>query len=63
MDFPEALLAKVPAEKRSALTGVLAHDPRPRYQQDEDRVYAMDFAGLTVRFQVCGGVLTVTDIQ
>ena len=63
VDFPEALLAKIPAEKRGALTGVLAHDPRPRYQSDEDRVYAMDFAGFTVRFQVRGGVLTVTDIQ
>ena len=63
VDVPAPLLEKIPAEKRGALTGVLAHDPRPRYQSDEDRVYAMDFAGLTVRFQVCGGVLTVTDIQ
>ena len=63
VDFPEALLAKIPAEKRGALTGVLAHDPRPRYQSDEDRVYAMDFAGFTVRFQVRGGVLTVTEVS
>jgi hypothetical protein len=34
-----------PCEKRAALRGVLAHDPRPRYQRDEARVYAdMDFA-------------------
>lgn len=63
VDFPAALLERVPAEKRTALTGVLAHDPRPRYQQDEDRVYAMDFAGLTVRFQVRDGVLTVVGIE
>ena len=63
VDFPAPLLAKIPAEKRSALTGVLAHDPRPRYQSDEDRVYAMDFAGFTVRFQVRDGVLTVTEVS
>lgn len=63
VDFPAALLEQVPAEKRAALTGVLAHDPRPRYQQDEDRVYAMDFAGLTVRFQVRDGTLTVVGIE
>ena len=62
VDFPAPLLAKIPEEKRSALTGVLAHDPRPRYQTDEDRVYAMDFAGFTVRFQVRDGVLTVTEV-
>ena len=63
VDFPAPLLEKIPAEKRGALTGVLAHDPRPRYQTDEDRVYAMDFAGFTIRFQVRGGVLTVTDVS
>lgn len=63
VDFPAALLEQVPAEKRAALTGVLAHDPRPRYQQDEERVYAMDFADLTVRFQVRDGTLTVVGIE
>ena len=63
VDVPAPLLEKIPAEKRRALTGVLAHDPRPRDQTDEDRVYAMDFAGFTVRFKVSGGVLTVTEIE
>ena len=55
-------LLKVPEDKRAALRGVLANDPRPRYQRDPDRVYAMDFAGLTVRFIVSDRVLTVVDI-
>ena len=61
--IPEPLLAAVPAEKRAALRGVLANDPRPRYQHDAGRVYAMDFAGLTVRFSVDGGTLTVREIE
>jgi tRNA-Thr(GGU) m(6)t(6)A37 methyltransferase TsaA len=59
----DQLLIKIPENKREALRGVLANDPRPRYQKDPDRVYAMDFAGLTVRFTVADGVLTVTEIS
>ena len=58
----DTLLLKVPEDKRAALRGVLANDPRPRYQRDPDRVYAMDFAGLSVRFIVSDRVLTVVDI-
>ena len=62
VEFPPALLAKVPADKREALLGVLAGDPRPAYQDDPAREYAMDFAGLTVRFRAAAGVLTVTEV-
>ena len=54
---------KVPAEKRAALRGVLANDPRPRYQADPGRVYAMSFSSLTVRFRADGGTLTVTEVE
>ena len=60
--FPPALLEKVPADKREALLGVLAGDPRPAYQDDPAREYAMDFAGLTVRFRAAAGVLRVTAV-
>ncbi len=61
--IPEALLQKVPADKREALRGVLENDPRPRYQSDSTRVYKLDFAGLHVEFQVDGQELTVTDVR
>ena len=61
--IPDELLLIVPESKREALRGVLANDPRPRYQKDPDRVYALDFAGLTVRFSVLGGELTVSEIE
>lgn len=60
--IPDALLAKVPADKREALRGVLAQDPRPGYQRDPERVYGFSFAGLEVRFRVAEDVLTVTEI-
>ena len=57
-----ALWARVPAAEQEGLRGVLAHDPRPSYQHDPQRVYGMEFAGLEVHFQVDGETLTVTDI-
>lgn len=61
--FPSALEEKVPAEKRAALRGVLACDPRPHYQADPQRVYGMAFAGLEVKFTVAGDLLTVREVE
>ena len=61
--IPDGLLSKIPENKREALRGVLANDPRPRYQRDPNRVYALDFANLTVRFSVLDRELTVSEIE
>ncbi len=63
VDCPPALLAPLSEEQRAALLGVLAHDPRPTYQNDPERVYGMAFGGLEVHFTVADGVLHVIDIQ
>ena len=57
--FPPEHLERVPQERRAALTGVLAQDPRPAYQDDPDRIYAMAFGGMNIQFTVRGYVLTV----
>ena len=54
VDIPPHLLEQVPPEHRDALTGVLALDPRPHYQDDPRRVYGFVFAGLEIRFAVAG---------
>ncbi len=60
--FPDELLAKVPADRQKALSAVLAHDPRPSYQDDPERVYGMEFAGVDVRFKVQDKILTVCEV-
>lgn len=60
--FPVDLLARVPENKRAALNGVLAGDPRPSYQDDPERVYGFAFAGMEIKFRVRAGILTVTDV-
>lgn len=63
VEYSGDTLSAVPEAKRAALTGVLANDPRPRYQNDPERVYAMDFAGLGIKFTVSEDTLTVRDIS
>lgn len=63
VECPDTLLCKVPEKKRTALLGVLKNDPRPAYQHDPERVYALDFGGNNVKFIVAGDVLTVTEIS
>ena len=60
--IPPELKEKIPEEKRTALTEVLAQDPRPRYQEDPERVYGMSFAGLEIRFRVENDRLSVLEI-
>ncbi len=62
VDFPEELLKTYPEEKRSAIVGVLAQDPRPAYDTDETRIYGVEFAGFDVRFTVTGDLLTVKEL-
>ena len=62
VDFPPELLAHIPEAHRSALLGVLSHDPRPSYQDDPARRYGMGFAGFDIHFTVSEGRLTVVDV-
>ena len=63
VDFPKSLLAKIPEDKRAAICDCLAEDPRPSYQNDPERVYGMDYGGVSVRFSVDGRVLTVRGLD
>lgn len=62
VDFPAALLIKLPTEKQEAILGVLSHDPRPSYQKDPSRIYGLTFAGFDIRFTVQDNKLTVVEV-
>ncbi len=63
VDFPEDLLQRVPENQRQSLIEVLAHDPRPQYQNDPERIYGMAFGNVEVKFQVVEKHLTVLEIR
>ena len=60
--FPQNLLERYPPEKREAVIGILAQDPRPTYVQDPNRIYGVAFAGFDIKFQVDKNRLTVCDV-
>ena len=62
VDFPPALLALLPEDKREAAVAVLSHDPRPSYQRKPGRIYGVSFAGFDIRFTVEDTTLTVVEI-
>ena len=63
VDFPAELLNQLPKDRQEAAIGVLSQDPRPSYQKDPERLYALPFAGFDIKFHVDGDCLTVTDIK
>ena len=63
VDIPDDLLKTIPETLRKSLIAVLAHDPRPQYQDDPERIYGMEFGQYEVRFKVSDLNLTVLDIK
>ena len=54
---------RIPAEQQELLLGILEQDPRPSYQEDPERIYGMEYAGMEVKFTVSSGVLTVVTVE
>lgn len=49
-------------EIKAQLTELLSYDPRPSYQNDENRIYGLDFNGYSVKFICNGDIITVTEV-
>ena len=62
VDIPVDLLIKVQPELRKSLVDVLAHDPRPQYHDDPERIYGMAFGGMEVKFKVEESQLIVVEV-
>ncbi len=62
VDFPPALLEKLPEGKRAAVLQVLSHDPRPSYHTDPERIYGLRFSDFDIRFTVREQTLSVVDV-
>ncbi len=60
---PQGLLGQLPKADADALCATLAHDPRPHYQHDAQRVYAMEYGLWEVRFCVDGDTVVVHDVK
>ena len=61
--IPDSISKNLPADLTDTLKGLLAEDPRPRYQNDPERVYGFAFNKYEVKFKVDGAVLTVISVE
>ena len=52
VEFAPEVERLLPADKLEALRKVLAADPRPHYQHDDNRVYGLEFNALNVHFTI-----------
>ncbi len=62
VNFKDNLLDKIQVDKRQGLIEILQADPRPGYQDDNNRIYKMEFGKLEIHFSVEENILTVCDI-
>ena len=63
VEFPEQWLRLIPENRKEALLDVLAHDPRPSYQNDPRRIYGLEFSGFDIRFTVREDTLSVCMVE
>lgn len=57
--MPDAFQRLWEPEQLTALRKILSQDPRPRYQDDPERIYGMEFAGRNLKFRIEGDRLYV----
>ena len=62
VEIPETAAQHFDETTLLGLRQVLAQDPRPRFHDDEERIYGMPFAGYDVRFRVVDGVVVVVEV-
>lgn len=56
-------LSKIPRDELVIIEELLSQDPRPRYQDDPERVYGMSYGSLEVKFIASQGLITIIDIS
>ncbi|MCR5234462.1 MAG: tRNA (N6-threonylcarbamoyladenosine(37)-N6)-methyltransferase TrmO [Lachnospiraceae bacterium] len=64
VDFPKALLDKLPKDKQDGIIAVLKNDSRPSYHNngEEDRIYGLCYAGYNIRFKVKNDLLNIIEV-
>ena len=63
VDIPEEFAKDLGEDLAAQVRLILEQDPRPRYQDDPDRVYGFSYASYDIRFQVEGRSLKVVEIR
>lgn len=62
VELPDNIAQSIKREHKEPLMELLAQDPRPAYQNDNQRIYGFFYADMEVKFKVDKDVLTIVDI-
>ena len=62
-EFADYFKKEIPEEDLYTIKKLLAQDPRPRYQDDPERVYGMSYGEWEVKFTAGDGVIMVKSIK
>lgn len=62
VEFEAELPKGFSAQESEAVRELLSQDPRPKYQDDPERLYGMSYGSYDFKFKVNGNKLTVKDI-
>ncbi|MBE5955340.1 MAG: tRNA (N6-threonylcarbamoyladenosine(37)-N6)-methyltransferase TrmO [Lachnospiraceae bacterium] len=63
VEISDELLEEIPKEKREAVLEMLAQDPRPGYQKNNERIYGIEYGDMNIRFRAEDCRITVTDVE
>lgn len=61
--IPEELCQQISSNQRQTIIDILSQDPRPGYQEDEERIYGMKYGNLEIKFRSDGEKLIVCAIE
>lgn len=62
VEIPDKWMESLPDEQVETIKQILSMDPRPSYQNNPERIYGMEYAGMDIRFRVSDDTLTVCEI-
>lgn len=62
VEMPDELKARLTESQFQNITELLSLDPRPSYQNDEERVYGLAFEDMQIKFRYEGKKIIVSDI-
>ena len=62
VEFSSATALLLTENEKENITELLSLDPRPSYQNDEERIYGLGFEDMQIKFRYSGGKIIVNEI-
>lgn len=63
VNIPEAIKNRLQSEDIAEITAVLSLNPKPQYQNDEERIYGLSYKNFEVKFKCNEKEITVIEIE